>query len=81
MPRHPGGERFEIVLAAQAGEVPPAGRLKGLLKAALRAWGLRCLSVRDVTPPQGTPQAAQDATDGAEATDGASGQERGVGAR
>jgi len=47
---HMGGERFEIVLDAQASDVPPACRLRGLLKAALRTWGLRCLSVRDVTP-------------------------------
>jgi hypothetical protein len=35
-------------------------RVKGLLKAALRTWGLRCLSVRDVAPrlpPQPTPPA------------------------
>jgi hypothetical protein len=47
---HHGGERFEIVFEAQRSAVPPRARLKGLLKAALRTWGLRCLSVRDVTP-------------------------------
>jgi hypothetical protein len=48
--RHQVGEGLEIVLEAQRSAVPPLARLKGLLKAALRTWGLRCLSVRDVTP-------------------------------
>ncbi len=47
---HKGGERFELLLQAQKSDVLPACRLRGLLKAALRTWGLRCLSVRDVTP-------------------------------
>jgi hypothetical protein len=60
MPDHQGGEEFEIRLLAQRSDVPPACRLKGLLKAALRTWGLRCLSVKDVTPQ--LPPLPQDAT-------------------
>jgi hypothetical protein len=45
-----GGERVEIVFEAQPSDVPPMTRVKGLLKAALRTWGLRCRSVCDVTP-------------------------------
>jgi hypothetical protein len=48
---HQGGERVELIFVAQRSDVPPMARVKGLLKAALRTWGLRCLSVKDVTPP------------------------------
>jgi hypothetical protein len=58
-----GGLRVEIVLEAQRSEVPPWARVKGLLKAALRTWGLRCLSVRDVTP-RPSPTASPVATGG-----------------
>jgi hypothetical protein len=63
--RHEDGERVEIILEAQRSEVPPWVRVRGLLKAALRTWGLRCLSVRDVTPhPDGKPQPGdEDATE------------------
>jgi hypothetical protein len=50
MSQHQGGERVEIVLEAQRSEVPPWARVKGLLKQALRTWGLKCITVRDVTP-------------------------------
>jgi hypothetical protein len=50
MAEHMGGERVELVLLAQPSDVPPWTRVKGLLKAALRTWGFRCLSLRDLTP-------------------------------
>ncbi len=49
--QHKGGETYQIELRAVPSDVPPNCRLRGLLKAALRTWGLRCLSVREVTPP------------------------------
>jgi hypothetical protein len=65
MPEHQGGERFEIVLEAQKSDVPPVTRLKGLLKAALRTWGLRCVSVAQEhaggAKPTSGPVAAADA--------------------
>jgi hypothetical protein len=60
----------EIALQAQASDVPAWMRVKGLLKAALRTWGLRCLSVRDVTPPA-TPTGSPVATGGDATADGA----------
>lgn len=73
MPKHMGGEAVEIVLVAQKSDVPPMARVKGLLKAALRTWGLRCVSVRDVTPyPGGTPAAKPGFAGGAVATPGSS---------
>jgi hypothetical protein len=50
MPERRGCERVEIILEAQPSGVPAWCRIRGLLKAALRSWGLRCLSVRDMTP-------------------------------
>jgi hypothetical protein len=47
--RHKGGERYELVLVAQPGEVPPIVRLRHLLKLALRGLRLKCVSVREVT--------------------------------
>jgi hypothetical protein len=58
MPRHRVGERFEVVLEAAPSDVPPAVRLRGLLKLALRAFGLRCTSCRDVTPAPAPPPPA-----------------------
>ncbi len=42
--------RYEITLedAASAGEVPAVHRLRSLLKAALRAYRLRCIRVVEV---------------------------------
>jgi hypothetical protein len=58
MTRHEGGERFVVELVAQPdGDAPAVIRLRHFLKAALRAWGLRCTGVRQVnatpTPPPG----------------------------
>jgi len=62
---HQGGERVEIILECQRSDVGPWLRVRGLLKAALRRWGLRCLSVRDVTPyPGGKPPHEADGAGG-----------------
>lgn len=46
-------ERFVIVLRDAGGsEVNVGRRVAGLLKSALRAWHLRCVSVSDTTPEQ-----------------------------
>jgi hypothetical protein len=60
-----GGERYELVIEAQRGQVPPIIRLRHVLKALLRAYNFRALSVRDVPPKlpplaTGTPTIAQD---------------------
>jgi len=39
-------QRFAIVFEAQPGTVPAEARLKGILKLALRGYGLRCLTMR-----------------------------------
>ena len=50
MPTYQGGEEFEIRIRALPDDVPVFVRLRKLLKAALRAYGFRCESARDVTP-------------------------------
>ncbi len=57
--RHPAGERFEVVLVAEAAETPAIVRLRQLLKQAQRQWRFRCASARALTP-----QAAQDGPEG-----------------
>jgi hypothetical protein len=47
---------YVLTLRAEAGAVPAAVRLRGLLKVVLRAFGFRCVEVREVTaavPPSG----------------------------
>ena len=61
MTRHPGGERFRLELEALADGVPAVVRLRRALKCLLRAFGLRCRSVADVTPrPQPAGESAPD---------------------
>jgi len=70
MARHPGGERFEIVLRAAPDDVPPAVRLRQWLKGALRAARMRAVSVRETTPrPAGPPQPAQETAGRTETAD------------
>jgi hypothetical protein len=50
--RWAGGEEYELRLLAQADDdAPPVCRLRRALRALLRAYGFRVISVRDVTPP------------------------------
>jgi hypothetical protein len=71
MPRHSGGERYQLELVAQADDDAPAHvRLRRFLKAALRAWGLRCTAVREL--PTTTPPLAQDGTSPEPVTPGSS---------
>jgi hypothetical protein len=42
------GERYLVTLDALVDDVPAAVRLRRLLKCALRSFGFRCVSVRDV---------------------------------
>jgi hypothetical protein len=63
--RYNGGELIEIVLEAQKSDVSPMVRVKGQLKAALGTWGLRCLSVHDVTPALLPLPPAKNVEDGA----------------
>lgn len=49
MPRHPGGERYELQLVALADDAPAIIRLRHVLKALLRHYGFRAEFVRDVT--------------------------------
>jgi hypothetical protein len=54
MPRHPGGERYELQLVALAdGDAPAIVRLRHVLKALLRHYGFRAEAVRQLpaTPP------------------------------
>jgi hypothetical protein len=53
------GERFEVVLQAQADAVPALPRLRRALKVLLRGFGLRAVSCRRLQPPQGTPAVPQ----------------------
>jgi hypothetical protein len=55
--QHPGGERFMIELQAERSAVPAHVRVRRLLKASLRLYGLRCVSV--VGLPEGAPEAPQ----------------------
>lgn len=41
-------ERYELTIEANADMRPAATRLKGLLKLALRGFGFRCVTVREV---------------------------------
>jgi hypothetical protein len=50
--RHPGGERYRLELEALADDAPAVVRLRRALKCLLRAFGLRCRSVADVTTRQ-----------------------------
>jgi hypothetical protein len=49
------GEIFLVELEAVPGRVPGAVRLRALLKSALRAWGLKCRSVREAPPDAEAP--------------------------
>ena len=44
----PKAERFALLVEIPPGIVPPIQRLRGLLKLALRAWGVRCVECREV---------------------------------
>jgi hypothetical protein len=48
-------ERFLVELRALPDEVPPVVRLRKFLKAALRAYGLRCTRARSLGPPGSAP--------------------------
>ena len=51
--RRPDIETFEIVLRSEGHNNPPAIiRLRRLLKVALRGFGLRCVTIREMTLPQ-----------------------------
>ena len=56
-PNTPAGQRYELVLEAVPGrwQSPPLCRFKALLKAALRAYGLRCVSSRELDGKEKTP--------------------------
>ncbi|HZR55204.1 MAG TPA: hypothetical protein VFB06_37670 [Streptosporangiaceae bacterium] len=60
--RHTPKRRYEVVLEALDSDVGPVARLRGFLKASLRAWRLKALSVRDVTPKLPPLPAAAEAT-------------------
>jgi hypothetical protein len=46
-----GGEEYELRIVAQADDhAPPIVRLRHVLKALLRQYGFRCVSVRETTP-------------------------------
>ena len=67
--RHQGGEEFEIRIRALADDcAPPIIRLRRVLKSLLRAYGFRCTSARDITPPL-PPLAADKNADGSGGTD------------
>jgi hypothetical protein len=63
--KHPGGQRYRVVLEALGDDVPPHVRLRAFLKSALRAWGLRCRSVEELPPSR--VQALREGRGGAEA--------------
>jgi len=43
-------------------QAPPLARLKAMLKAAKRAWGLSCVSVRESAPEPPAPPATEQQT-------------------
>jgi hypothetical protein len=47
-------ETFTLMIAdvGDADDAPPGRRLAGVLKALLRAWGFKCVSVAPAAPPQ-----------------------------
>ena len=48
---------YNLTLRAEPGsEIPPAIRLRRLLKHALRSCGLRCTEVREIKPDTPQPQ-------------------------
>jgi hypothetical protein len=51
-PAHPQ-PKYRLELQAQPGPVDPVLRLRRLLKALLRAYGFRCLSVAEVPSIEG----------------------------
>jgi hypothetical protein len=54
------GERFLIELAPTGRDTrPPAIRLRGLLKLALRAFGLRCVAMRETRDEIGSPESTE----------------------
>ena len=60
----PSQPDFRLVLRPRPGGPPPIIRLRRLLKAALRAFGLRCLRVEEIRPddPASKPP-SREATD------------------
>ena len=48
MNRHP---EYRLKLRAMPDDVPAVIRLRGLLKVALRSFGMRCVEVKEVKPP------------------------------
>lgn len=59
-------ERYTLTVEALPRPVPAAVRLRALLKALLRAWGFRCLSVvpSDPKPADAKPEATGGTTGG-----------------
>ena len=51
--------KYEIVLRAEGAGPPTINRLRRLLKAALRAYGLRCLGFGEIKPEQSEDGAAE----------------------
>lgn len=49
--QHQGGETYVIELRALRSKVPPINRLRHVLKALLRTYEFRAVSVRETTPP------------------------------
>jgi hypothetical protein len=48
--RHQGGEEFTLVIRALRSDVPPVVRLRHALKAILRTYEFRAVSVSETTP-------------------------------
>jgi hypothetical protein len=56
--KQPPRYRLDLVALPDPEGVPPANRLRRLLKALLRGWGFRCIravEVRPVVPDDATP--------------------------
>jgi hypothetical protein len=51
-------ERFELVIESVPHSIPAVTRLRGLLKIALRAFGLRVVTAREINAADATPAGA-----------------------
>ena len=58
------GERFRLLIEASPGDVPGVQRLRALLKAMLRSYGLRVIEAKETTATDDARGSTENAQDG-----------------
>lgn len=54
-PGKPNKPRFALIIEGQPSDAPVINRLRSWLKSGLRAFGMKCVSAREITPGRNEP--------------------------